>query len=179
MGSRDLANLRVPIRWTRHVSPRFYSCIQLHNIFPSGKKHQQKILGEDTAKKNEQKQKTTWNHWQQLNWLRIPTWKRPFHPPPAAENPPYSRHHGMAEMLPPRSDPQNLNGFFTWPTWWKSVSDRAAANAGYVQLFWIPTIYDNCLLQVMSKKRQVGRYWESTTPSVHSGIGLLQSTAAK
>ena len=103
-------------------------------IFPTGKKlkkHQQKILGEDTAKKKEKKQKTTW-HWDQLNWLRIPTWKRPFHPQPAAENPPYSRHHGTAEMLPPRSH-------------WSTELERIlfTTYAGHVQLFWIPTIYDN------------------------------------
>lgn len=39
-----------------HVSPRFYSC--MHNI-SNWKKHQQKILGEDTAKK---KRKETINH---------------------------------------------------------------------------------------------------------------------
>ena len=151
-----------------HVSPRFYSC--MHNISNRKKlkKHQQKILGEDTAKKKEKKQKTTW-HWDQLNWLRIPTWKRPFHPQPAAENPPYSRHHGTAEMLPPRSH-------------WSTELERIlfTTYAGHVQLFWIPTIYDNFLCRSCQKKRHVGRYWESTTPSkVHSGIGLLQSTAAK
>ncbi len=169
-----------------HVSPRFYCSI--HKMRTGRNISRRDSKKTEQQKKQNMKQKTTW-HWKQLHWLRIPTWKRPFHPQPAAENPPYSRHHGMAEMLPqerenPRNPKTQMSVEWTnipprshWSTqleWillttcWQlrenlHMSDRAAVNAEYVQLFWIPTIYDNCFAGHV-KKRLVGRYWESTTP---------------